>query len=92
VSARVGLQNFVETGELVHKIDTSDGTTAVAWHPTQLILAFSGEGGASGMISIFGYVSCLELYSAALPADTPRLFIKLTAFLFLALFVCRIPS
>eukprot|EP00035_Acanthoeca_spectabilis_P036322 m.38918 g.38918 ORF g.38918 m.38918 type:complete len:322 (-) comp7897_c0_seq1:4644-5609(-) len=46
--------NFVDTGELVHKIDTSDGTTAVAWHPNQLLLAFSGEGAATGMISLFG--------------------------------------
>lgn len=46
--------NFVDTGELVHKIDTSDGTTGVAWHPTQLLLAFSGDGKDNGVISIFG--------------------------------------
>mmetsp|Transcript_16857 Transcript_16857/g.43849 ORF Transcript_16857/g.43849 Transcript_16857/m.43849 type:complete len:320 (+) Transcript_16857:332-1291(+) len=46
--------NYVDTGELVHKINTAEGTTAVAWHPSQLLLAFSGEGKSTGYVSVFG--------------------------------------
>ena len=33
----------VETGDVVHSIDTPDGTFTVAWHPSQLLLAFAGD-------------------------------------------------
>ena len=37
------LQTYIETGDVVHKIETPDGTFSVAWHPTQLLLAFAGD-------------------------------------------------
>eukprot|EP00040_Diaphanoeca_grandis_P040011 m.260939 g.260939 ORF g.260939 m.260939 type:complete len:327 (-) comp40907_c0_seq1:75-1055(-) len=53
------LLTYVETGEVVHKLETPDGSFCVAWHPTQMILAFAYEDKAghrddSGIISLFG--------------------------------------
>ena len=35
-------QTFSETGELVHQVESSTGTVAVAWHPKNLLLAYVG--------------------------------------------------
>jgi len=51
---------YIETGDVVHKIETPDGTFSVAWHPTQLLLAFAGDekardgDRAAGTIRLFG--------------------------------------
>jgi len=53
------LLTYVETGETVHTLETPDGSFCVAWHPSQMILAFAYEDkavhrGESGIISLFG--------------------------------------
>lgn len=50
---------YVETGETIYKIESKEGTFAVAWHPQSLVLAFAGEerdraGHDAGMVSLFG--------------------------------------
>jgi len=49
----------VQTGEQVHAVPTRVAMNSIAWHPTQLLLAYAGDDKErdEGTFRIFGYAS-----------------------------------
>eukprot|EP00051_Salpingoeca_urceolata_P032709 m.16984 g.16984 ORF g.16984 m.16984 type:complete len:168 (+) comp5366_c0_seq1:124-627(+) len=52
----------VDTGEKIHQISAESGAFTLAWHPSQMVLAYAGdekdrEHRAAGLISLFGVPS-----------------------------------